>query len=155
LCGAELALLENTLAHELTHASLSHLSLPQWVEEGLAQMFEHDMTGRSLLLVNEEMAREHKRYWKKHNLDLFWRGEGFSRPDKGQRLSYQLAEMLLRLLCEDHRPRWFGLDKGPQRRFFAFLCEADASDCGEAAAREHLRFGLGELAARFLGTGDW
>jgi hypothetical protein len=155
LCGTELAALENTLAHELTHASLHQLSLPQWAEEGLAQMFEHDMTGRAQLLVNEEMARTHKRYWKKHGLDLLWRGEGFSRPDKAQRLSYELAEILMRLLCSDHRPRWFGLDKGPQRRLFAFLREADASDGGEAAARENLGFGVGELAARFLGPGDW
>jgi len=146
---------ESTLAHELTHASLAHLTLPQWVEEGLAQMFEHDMTGRAQLLVDAEMAREHKRYWKKHGMDAFWRGEGFTRADKAQRLSYQLAEILLRLLCTDHRPRWFGLDKEPQRQFLAFLREADDSDCGESAAREHLRRGLSDVAGQFLGPGDW
>jgi hypothetical protein len=155
LCGTELALLENTLAHELTHAALSHLSLPQWVEEGLAQRFEHDMTGRALLQVTPEMAQEHKRFWKKRSLDLFWRGEGFSRPDKAQRLSYQLAEILLRLLIEDSRPSWFGLVKGQRQRFLAFLREADVCDCGETAAREQLRCGLSDLAGRFLGPGDW
>jgi hypothetical protein len=155
LCGRELFQVENALAHESTHAALTHLSLPQWVEEGLAQMFEHNMTGRALLLVDGEMAREHKSYWKKRGLELFWRGEGFSRPDKSQQLSYQLAEILLRLLWEDHKPRWFGLDKSPQRRLFGFLREADACDCGESAARAHLRFGLAELAAKFLGHGPW
>jgi hypothetical protein len=66
--GTETA--ETTLAHEMTHASLAHLTLPVWIEEGLAQMFEHDMSGRGLQQVDAEMAREHKRYWKKHGLEL-------------------------------------------------------------------------------------
>lgn len=155
LCGSDLAASENSLAHELTHASLAHLSLPQWVEEGLAQMFEHDMTGRALLEVNADMAREHKRFWARHGLDMFWRGEGFSRPDKGQRLSYELAEILLRLLCEDYRPRWFGLSRAGQRRFFAFLREAGDTDCGESAAREYLGISVNDVAAKYLGPGDW
>jgi hypothetical protein len=65
LHGKDVWVLENSLAHELTHVSLHHLSMPQWLEEGLAQMFEHDMTGRSLLVVNGEMARRHKKYWGK------------------------------------------------------------------------------------------
>lgn len=155
LCGKQVWMLENTLAHELMHASLQHLTMPLWLEEGLAQMFEHDMTGRSLLQVDTEMARRHKRYWAKHGLDELWRGEGFFRPGRGQELSYQLAEILVRLLIEEARPRWFGLVREPQRRFFAFVRQARESDCGEAACRKHLQFGLGDLAARFLGRGTW
>jgi hypothetical protein len=155
LWGKDLAVVENVLAHEMTHASLGYLSMPQWVEEGLAQMFEHDSTGRSLLQVDAEMASEHKRYWSNNGLDAFWRGEGFLRPGKVQKLSYQLAEILLRLLFEDFRPRWFGIDKGPRQRLLAFLKEADAIDCGAAAAQEHLGQGLSHLAGRFLGPGDW
>jgi hypothetical protein len=146
---------ENTLAHELTHASLQHLSMPQWLEEGLAQMFEHDMTGRGLLEVTAEMAQRHKRYWGKHGLDDFWRGDGFIRTGKVVELSYQLAEILVRLLVEDSRPRWFGLVREPQHRFFAFLMEVKDVDCGAEACRECLGFGLSDLAARFLGDGDW
>ncbi len=137
--GRHLAVLQNTLAHEMTHASLAYLSLPQWLEEGLAQMFEEDIGGRQPLLLTSEAARRHKRYWNKHGLESFWRGEGFSRPGKVQELSYQLAEILLRLLASEHRPRWFGLNREPQRRLLAFIRDADACDCGEAAAREHLR----------------
>jgi hypothetical protein len=146
---------ETVLAHELTHSALHYLGLPQWIEEGLAQMFEHDMAGRSLLELDPEKAGEHKRYWGKRGLDAFWRGEGFSRPGKVQELSYQLAEILIRLLVEDSRPRWFGLVKEPRTRFFAFLRGARASDCGEWACRRHLGFGLSDLAAKFLGPGDW
>ncbi len=146
---------ENTVAHELTHAALHYLSMPQWIEEGLAQMFEHNMTGRSLLELDPEKAAEHRRYWKKHGLDAFWRGEGFSRPGKVQELSYQLAEILLRILVEDSRPRWFGLVKEPRRRFYAFLRAARVEDCGAASCRNNLGFGLSDLAAKFLGPGEW
>lgn len=155
LYSKNLGVLENTLAHELTHVSLLHLSMPQWLEEGLAQMVEHDMTGRALWVVDAEMAREHKHYWGKYGLDEFWRGEGFSRAGKVQKLSYQLAEILVRLLVEEGRPRWFGWVREPQRRFFAFLQDAGVTDCGESACVDHLGFGLPDLAARFLGPGAW
>jgi hypothetical protein len=155
LHGPNLWIMENTLAHELTHAALQHLSMPQWLEEGLAQMIEHDMTGRGLLEVTTEMAARHKKYWSKHGLDDFWRGEGFSRSGKVQELSYQLAEILVRLLVEDSRPRWFGFVREPQQKFFAFLLDVKDVDCGEEACRECLGFGVSDLAARFLGEGDW
>jgi len=153
--GKHLWMLENTLAHELTHVALWLRSMPQWLEEGFAQMIEHDMTGRGLLEVTDEMAGRHKRYWGKHGLDDFWRGEGFSRAGKVQELSYQLAEILVRLLVEDARPRWFGLVREPLQRFSGFLNEVSAEDCGHGAAREYLGCELSDLAARFLGPGDW
>ena len=146
---------DSTVAHELTHVALRHQSMPQWIEEGLAQLSEHDLAGRSLLLVDAEMATEQKRYWGKKGLDAFWRGEGFSRPGKVQKLSYQLAEILARFLVEESRPRWFGWAREAQRRFFAFLREVRVEDCGEAACSERLGFGLSDLAATFLGPGSW
>ncbi|MGL4462718.1 MAG: hypothetical protein ACRC1K_11245 [Planctomycetia bacterium] len=151
LYGKDLWMTENTLAHESTHAALHHLDMPQWLEEGLAQMFEHDMTGRQLLIVDRETAAKHKRYWSKHGLDAFWSGEGFSRPGKIQDLSYQLAEIMVRLLVEESRPQWFGWVREPQRRFVAFLRSAKADDAGEGACREHLGCGVSDLAAKFLG----
>jgi hypothetical protein len=153
--GKDLLTLENTLAHELTHAGLHHLSMPVWLEEGLAQLVEHEMTSRGLLLVDGKMAKQHKQYWGCHGLDAFWRGEGFSKPGKVQRLCYQLAEILAQLLIEEARPRWFGFVREPRRRFFAFLRSASAVDCGESACREHLKYGISELAAKFLGPGSW
>lgn len=152
--------MENALAHELVHVALHHLSMPQWVEEGLAQMFQHDMTGSWMYVdrefrVNPEMAERHKQYWQSQGLKAFWSGEGFGMPGQAQRLSYELAQILVRLLVDDSRPRWFGRVREPQRRFFAFLRAASEADCGEAASREHLGFGLSELAARFLGPGSW
>jgi hypothetical protein len=153
--GGLLDVLQHTLAHEMAHFSLCGLSLPLWVEEGLTQRFAHSMTSRAPWLVDDRTAQRHKRYWGKHGLEEFWRGTSFHTKSKVCELSYQLAEVLVRLLIEEHRPRWFGWDKTPQRRFHAFLREAQVADCGEGAARAHLGFGLGELAARFLGPGGW
>jgi hypothetical protein len=143
--------LESTLAHELTHAALHHLSLPLWVEEGLAQMVEHGLTGRSPLRIDEERADAHRRYWRTHGLDAFWTGEAFPRADKAGELGYELAEILVRLLVEDFRPAGSGGEAEPP--LLAFLRAASESDCGEAASREHLGIGLCDLAARFLGPG--
>lgn len=143
------------LAHELPHSALTHLSLPQWIEEGLAQMFEHDAAGEDTFRLDSREASKHKGYWGRHGLAEFWRGEGFNRSGRVQTLSYQLAEVLVRILLEDHKPRWFGLSKGKQQELMAFLLEARIEDCGEQAARSHLGFGLGDLASKFLGPGHW
>jgi len=55
----------------------------------------------------------------------------------------------------DARPRWFGWVRRPERQFRAFMQEATTADGGEAACREHLGYGLDDLAARFLGPGKW
>jgi hypothetical protein len=153
--GRSLAEIDATLAHELTHACLASAELPLWIEEGLTQVAEHDLSGRNLLEVTPEMGRRHKRHWSKHGLDTFWRGEGYSQPSRVQELSYQLSEILLRLLLSDHQPQWFGLVRTKQRKLLDFLRQAKRSDHGQAAAREHLGSGLESLAARFLGPGEW
>ena len=89
--GKDLRILENVLAHEMTHAGLHHLSMSEWLEEGLGQMAEHEITARGLLMVDAELPRRHKQFWSKNGLESFWRGEGFSRPGKVQQLCCQLA----------------------------------------------------------------
>jgi hypothetical protein len=147
--------LEAVIAHELTHAALHPLDMPVWIEEGLTQSNECQIAGRAPLAVDNEVADEQKAFWRSEGLDDFWRGVSFHRPDEGQKLSYQLSEILLRLLFEDFRPRWFGFDKEPPRRLSAFLGSARSDDCGQAAAEEHLGMTVGQLAAKFLGRGDW
>jgi hypothetical protein len=146
---------ETILAHELTHAALFHLSMPQWLEEGLAQTMEHDLTPRNPLMVDLELAARHKRYWSRKGLDAMWWGDGFARSGIVQGFCYQLAEILVRLIIQDSQPRWFGWVREPQRRFYAFLHEAGSADCGEQACREHLGYSLSNLATRFLGPGEW
>jgi hypothetical protein len=147
--------LDSTTAHEMTHLALHGRSMPQWIEEGLAQMIEHDLSGRNELIVDGKMANRHKRYWREFGIDPFWYGEGFSTAGQIQTLSYELAEILMRILFEDHRPRWFGWDSSRVKKLIQFLNEARVEDCGEAASRTHLQKGLQEIAGVFLGPGPW
>ena len=155
LRGPRLLALQSTLAHELTHAALVHLKMPLWVEEGLTQKFQNVLAGQRPLQITGKTGRQHKRHWTRQGLVPFWTGAGFHKPGRVQRLCYELAEILQALLTSQHQPRWLGMDQGPPRRLAAFLAAADKADCGEAAARAHLGVGLGDLAARFLGPGDW
>ena len=143
--------LDICLAHELTHVSLLHLAMPQWLEEGLAQMVEYDIASRAPLLVTSELAERQKRYWRARGLSEFWEGDGFSKRGQVQELSCQLAEILVRLLFDEFRPRWFGWVQEPRDRLLRFLKTAEQSDAGEAACREQLGLGLADLACRFLG----
>jgi hypothetical protein len=154
VANSAIAQVESTIAHEMTHSALMYMSLPTWIEEGLAQLVQRGVVGDSLKL-DEKAVRLAKRFWESHGLDLFWRGEGFSMPGKAQHLSYQLAEVLVRLLIEEYRPTWFGWNKEPRQRLIAFFRAANYDDCGEEAARTHLGFGLSDLATMFLGPGNW
>jgi tetratricopeptide (TPR) repeat protein len=58
--------------------------------------------------------------------------------------SYSLAEVLTKLLFEDHG-----------ERVHEFIAEARAKDAGEAAAKKHFGITLGALAGSFLGPGNW
>jgi hypothetical protein len=155
LRGTKVSFLEASLVHGLAHASLSHLSLPSWLEAGLSETVKRVLFGRWALCITAESARQHKRFWGRYGLDLFWYGEGFFHRGLAQNLSYELAEILLHLLLTDFQPRWFGRDRQPQERLFAFLLQANAADAGAAAARRHFDLDLGDLAARFLGPGAW
>ncbi|MCG8405868.1 MAG: hypothetical protein MI923_11795 [Phycisphaerales bacterium] len=140
----ELWPLENVLTHELTHAVLCALSLPQWLEEGLAQIIEELVLNRATFTIDIEAKRRHDDYWRRHGLQKFWSGEAFGLSDQGQGLSYALAQVLVRNMSTDHGDR-----------FFDFVQAAQADDAGEAAAREHLKCGLADCVGQFLGEGDW
>jgi hypothetical protein len=152
--GTQVEHLRGSVAHELAHAALHHLGAPAWLEEGITQMVEQAATGRGEFYMTEEQARRHKLYWAHRVLGPFWWGTGFESPGKIQGLSYQLAEVVIRILIGEHQPGWF-FGRWKRDRLVGFLKAAKAEDAGQAAAREHLGYSLGELAAKFLGPGDW
>jgi hypothetical protein len=152
--GASLTAIEATLTHELSHAAVHHLAIPQWLDEGLAQVLARDLTGGHLR-IDREAAERHDAWWNAYGLEPFWRGEAFHSDGEARELAYQLAEILVRLLVEEARPRWFGRDRRRRERFRGFVLAAGAADCGAAACTEHLGYGLGDLAGRFLGPGEW
>ncbi|MBL8795039.1 MAG: hypothetical protein JNM56_14110 [Planctomycetia bacterium] len=136
--------LEPTIAHEITHACLSHLELPAWLEEGVTQAVEESFNSRHRFSLDDEQAVEIKQYWRRHGLQSFWWGGGFHLPDEGQGYSYQLSRILFQLLLSDHRGQ-----------FIEFVRDASAADAGDHSARRHLGKSVADLAAIFLGKGDW
>lgn len=128
--------------HELTHACLSHLPIPTWLNEGLAVLMEDVLAGQGLIL-NKEMLLQHQNYWNETTIQAFWSGDSFFAADEGQELSYHLAHILVRNICK-------------QREAFAdFVNHADALDAGSSAMHKSFGLTLSELAGSFLGLGKW
>jgi tetratricopeptide (TPR) repeat protein len=145
LLPGPLDMLQRNMLHEITHACLGHLSLPLWLEEGVAQLAEEEvLPSWRRFTLDGKGAEKIRRYWREQGLQDFWWGNGFYLRDSGQGYSYGLAQILFRLLVADYR-----------RRVPDFVRHAQASDAGDSAAREFLGKSLVELAAVFLGNGSW
>jgi len=137
--------LKPALAHELTHLALAPLSLPVWLDEGVAQMMEGQIGEASFFSIDRELRQSHRSLWHRIGLQSFWSGQSFNdNDDEVQELSYHLAEVLSRNILEDHR-----------KTFGQFLAAARQHDAGEAAAREYLGRDLASFATQFLGEGAW
>jgi tetratricopeptide (TPR) repeat protein len=137
--------LETASIHEITHACLSHLVLPLWLEEGITQWAETAVfAGKSSLELNREDVEAIRGHWRGQSLSDFWWGSGFHTVGERQKHSYGLARILFHWILSDH-----------PKRLPDFVRDAHESDAGEGSAREHLGMGLAELAGRFLGPGDW
>jgi len=91
---------EPIAAHEMTHALLAHLT-PE--------------------MINKSAYKLHQDFWDREKIQQFWHGESFSRPDDGQKLSYQLAQILVTNLSKDYKA------------FVEFANKANWSDSGEIA----------------------
>jgi tetratricopeptide (TPR) repeat protein len=136
--------LEATIVHELTHACLASLRLPLWVEEGVTQLVEQEVEGEPGPLAEPRRLLRLRGYWRRKGLHDFWHGAGFRRAGRAQPASYNLALVLAHKLLERDRDLY--------RRF---LLAARREDCGDSALREVFHLAAGDLAASFLGEGDW
>jgi hypothetical protein len=155
LNGVNLQSLGSTLVHEMTHGALHGLGSPAWIEEGIAQFVERAAGFTAFGDFTAADARAMTRHWTKHGLAAFWWGTGFSAAGQEQRYSYSLARLLVQLLVEEHRPGIFGFGRRKRERLLEFIRHARAEDAGQASARDHLFYDLSEVAAKFLGPGDW
>lgn len=141
-----------TLVHELLHASVTHLTLPEWLEEGLAQIFELDHGEYGASLLTPEEANNCRSFWRTHELSQFWYGRGFHQAGRYSEESYRLARILARLLLDDAKPGWWGLGRARQQRFIRFVVNARAEDAGEESAQSAYGHGIAAIAERFLGS---
>ncbi len=139
----EVAYAESVVAHEMTHSLLSHLPIPLWLNEGMAVTIEDMITGSAPLRMDKELFARHNAFWGEKEIQEFWSGDAFYRPDEGQALSYHLAQFAVKSLSSDYET------------FVRFVNKANYDDSGKSAAIEIFGGDLGELIARFCGDGDW
>jgi hypothetical protein len=127
---------ERVIAHEMTHASVAHLRIPLWVNEGLAVNVEGRLMGAPPnLFTPAQMRDKHLAFWSEDTIQQFWSGRSFERTDDGSMLSYDLAQTLVQILA------------GNWARFRAFAVAAGYDDAGASAANEHLQLDLGASVA--------
>lgn len=138
-----LEMAEPIAAHEMTHALLEHLPIPNWLNEGLAVNMEAVITGHSSGGINRSYLELHQEFWGEAEIQEFWSGDAFFRADEGQKLSYQLAQVLVTNLSKNYDP------------FVDFANHAHYHDGGEAAMQETYGFSLGDLVSSVLGEGPW
>ena len=134
---------EATVAHELTHACLDHLPIPSWLNEGITETTEHVITQHNPLGAVSEMMDRHQRFWGEEEIQQFWSGDSFLRPDEGCELSYHLARLAVGAVSHDYDT------------FKEFVLPANYRDGGEAAAQEVFGGSLGGFMEQFLGPGNW
>jgi len=136
---ADLSAIEPVIAHEMTHSALAHLRLPTWLDEGLAVNTEHRLTGTPRLIhTPHELQRMHERFWGHAEVQQFWSGRSFHRPDDGNLLSYELARILVQQLSRD----WPSFER--------FVLAVSQDDAGARAAREVLGIELGGSVAALM-----
>jgi hypothetical protein len=135
---------EPIIAHELTHMHLAHLSLPVWLDEGLAVNTEHALCPRSdFLYTTNELREMHAKFWNSKTIQEFWSGKSFLRSDDGNLLSYDLSKNVVTLLSQD------------RDRFLNFVNAATTEDSGQEAATEYLGDTLEHAVSYIVGDGDW
>jgi hypothetical protein len=135
--------LETVVAHELTHAQLSHLPLPRWLNEGIAVNLESSLCPRFARKLELNWVGRHQKSWSLQSVQEYWSGQSFHRPDELSELSYELAWVTVRSLAEDYE------------LFRRFASEASFEDAGQSASLRHFGHGLGMHFEAILGEGDW
>lgn len=136
---SDLRVIEPIVAHELTHGCVSHLPIPAWLNEGLAVSTEQRLSPQGPPpFTPQQMHAKHLAFWGEAEIQQFWAGQSFLRPDDGNMLSYDLARILVSQLSKD----W--------ERFRAFVLDANLADAGATAAREHLKLDLGSAVSAIL-----
>lgn len=133
---------ESIAAHELTHALLSHLSIPDWLNEGMAVGIEDLITDSAPQRMDSKIYARHQSFWGDKEIQEFCSGKSFERPDEGQELSCHLAQFIVDSLSQDY-------DK-----FIEFTNKANSSDGGEAAAKEVYGTSLKNIITQYFSEPD-
>jgi hypothetical protein len=136
----DLLITEGILAHELTRVCLSHRDLPVWLEEGLANFMESELTGHPKILLMGESLEAHRNFWNEYSMQEFWTGSAFYRTDEGSAFSRELSKALVDTL----------ILKSNFDAFKKFVLDAQIDDAGEESAVRHFGVSLGDLVVQIL-----
>lgn len=144
---AELRAIEPVIAHEMTHGCLGHLTIPAWLNEGLAVNTERRLCPpASQQYTPQQLHWMHQQFWNEETIQEFWSGKSFLRPDEGNLLSYDLARILVEQFSRD----WDS--------FKSFVQQAQIEDAGHEAASTLLGIDLGSTVIAlfdFQATSSW
>jgi hypothetical protein len=126
LLADEIDRAEPTLVHEMTHALLSHLDLPLWINEGIATAVERGIAlapADPAFVINrqQDLLRRHRQYWTESTKPSFWDGSAFQSGHSSE-LAYDMAYRIVFELARD------------MPAFTAFAKAADPIDGGAQAA---------------------
>lgn len=144
--GGALEQLEPTIVHEMTHSRVTRLSLPLWLDEGIAQSIEERFAPvYKDPAITWERSQRQTTFWTPDSIQEFWNGAAFQQLDKRQEMAYDLAYSLVKAMAQD----W--------PRFKRFVLTASNADGGSAAARDCFGVDLGEYVRLALqqSNGDW
>lgn len=136
----EMDSMELTLVHELAHALVSHLSIPAWVNEGLAVNIERRWAPRPPQYKPSELAYMHSKFWNPETMQEFWSGKSYLRPDEGNALSYDLAQRIIAVVGRDHDA------------LVKFVNAASDEDSGQEACVQHLGLSLNAITLEAIGA---
>jgi hypothetical protein len=135
------------LVHELTHACLSHLPIPAWLNEALAMRMEQVICDTHNFQLDREIYDRHAAHWDAETIQWFWSGESWEIAGDSFELSYNLAQVLWRKIEAD-----LG---APRSAILQFIVDAHCGDGGESACLAAFGLSLGDLVTDFLGDGEW
>lgn len=101
---ADLRQIEPVIAHEMTHGCLAHLPLPAWLNEGLAMNVERRLSPTPQTHTPQQLRAKHLTFWTPQDIQEFWSGQSFLRPDDGNLLSYDLASLTVDQMSNPWEP---------------------------------------------------
>ena len=141
------ARLGQELETALVWSCLSHLRLPAWLSLGVQTQLRHALAaarmGQAHPLQNLDLVPNHRRFWFEDTIQTFWAGTTPQEYPEYRDLYYELCDLLVFFLSER------------AKSLTDFLRLASELDAGQTAASVLLKIDLGELAATFLGPGQW
>ena len=135
--------LNPVFVHELTHAYLSHLTLPAWMDEAVAMRMENLVAGYPPRPFDRDIYDRLQAHWNEETLQQFITGESWEIPGDSFELSYQLAEIIWKKIETN-------LD-ATQEEVQELIVSSSWNDGGEHALQDIFGIGLNDLFKSFLG----